>query len=217
MSNDSMPRSLDIDILARATQSLITPLLESIRLATIYSFRPPRELPRYLISLEAKFRCTESFIAPKRLVYLDLRLSDIYCINSTWYRFNNTKPMTKIYKSILTINITSTNVHRPPNGSFICIRIGSYSIGQGKQIESNIETTNHRAPRLRFTYVPKSTTELNIYGFPRMRELIVTNRLTFNSYNLHYHVDKRINGENFIYWSYKLDIDSRVEAFFAHN
>ena len=143
----------------------------------------------YLVRLHHyRSKETNSLYMPRRLIGLFLPSCNIYCLNNPTYRMNETKPFIRLPKGILALGVFGTLVTRVPCGFFIYLSMGcsrvytqqkvresnlsllEYGVVTRKEIINGMNRDKHEklTRKTNFglsTFIPKSTTHLNIRGY----------------------------------------------------
>ena len=143
---------------------------------------------KYLVTLDSNSNYTPYFRVPNRLISLNLRMSEIHCVNSIVSEMNSKKRFIRLPRKLLLLNMTWTKVSRPPKGLFIAIYISSsrHKMDHVKCRESTIDILQWQGPEVKFNYVPKSTMVFNCHGYPSSLTfryyLLIGNFPIYNTY-----------------------------------
>ena len=97
----------------------------------------------YLVKVVSRCNRTPRFKVHNKLVYLDLSMSDVYCINSIVYKLNRTNKPIRLPSSVLVLNITSSCVFRPPNGFFVCMLASKRNYSKSVKFRESLIRISH--------------------------------------------------------------------------
>ena len=138
---------------------------------------------KYVIEYVSDRNPVANIKVPSRVVVISIESCCVFCINNNIQRENKKRPFVRLPKTVLSINVRDTALHRSPFGFFVFEWVGGNDFFiHSRARESLIDLCELGYPTMKQTYMPKSIRELDVPYYPSL----IDKCIDLAVYNTHY-------------------------------